>query len=151
MGTCREEPLEVARFRELRDLVSALPYVNHRDGHAAEPRDQALEPVFARRDRMRGKDSDESSLPFLNALVERVAEGEVFRPQPHDPGAMRRRDVACAIDRARVHEQYFEIAVSLTSECFKDLWKPPLLVEGADDDARFGGMGACHGIVASST
>ena len=110
--TCRKEPLEVARFRELRDRVSALAAVHHRDRLAAERRNQTLEPVFVRRDRMRGNDGDESAPRFLNADVERVAEREVFGPQPDDPRAMRRRDVARAIDRARVDEQDLEIAVA---------------------------------------
>ena len=125
--------------------------IDHRDVIAAERRHQALEPVFVRRDGMRGDDGDEAPLRFLDADVERVAEREVFRAKPYDPCAARRSDIPRAIDRAGVHQQHFEVAAALPRQRFEDLWKPPLFVEGADDDAGFWRVGACHGLVASTT
>ena len=67
----------------------------------------------------------------------RMPEREVLRAKADDSRTVGRGDVSRPIDRTRVDEQHFEIAIPLPVERREHFGKPALLVERPDDDAGF--------------
>ncbi len=94
----REDPFEVPRLGEFRDRVTPLAAKHHGDLFLPKRRDQPLEPAVVGRDGVGGEDGDERPARGLDPEIERMAEREVLRPEPHDPGAERLGDFPGSVE-----------------------------------------------------
>ena len=115
-----------------------MKYVDeYRDGRLAKRVYEPRQPFIVGGNGVCGQQGKKPAPRRTDPNVQRVAKGEVFQAERDEARAITGGNCSRAIDRPRIDQHHLKILVTLAGYCLKNVRKPPLLIEGANDNAGF--------------